>query len=158
MATFASVVNSDIAYIRYTRCHVECVFYSGIRIAMTLHSGTIGHVAPKLQELEMSKNKISGTLPTSLPTSLQYIFLESNLLSGTLPKSFSRLRRLKELELSENAFSGSVPASVSSLHLDHLDLQQNRALQGVPKSENKGSRCSGGADKYLRGAIPNRTS
>uniref|UniRef100_A0A7S4B4A7 Leucine-rich repeat-containing N-terminal plant-type domain-containing protein n=1 Tax=Chrysotila carterae TaxID=13221 RepID=A0A7S4B4A7_CHRCT len=121
-------------------------------------SGTIGHVAPKLQELEMSKNKISGTLPTSLPTSLQYIFLESNLLSGTLPKSFSRLRRLKELELSENAFSGSVPASVSSLHLDHLDLQQNRALQGVPKSENKGSRCSGGADKYLRGAIPNRTS
>uniref|UniRef100_A0A7S4EUS4 Leucine-rich repeat-containing N-terminal plant-type domain-containing protein n=1 Tax=Chrysotila carterae TaxID=13221 RepID=A0A7S4EUS4_CHRCT len=123
-----------------------------------LGSGTIGHVAPKLQELEMSKNKISGTLPTSLPTSLQYIFLESNLLSGTLPKSFSRLRRLKELELSENAFSGSVPASVSSLHLDHLDLQQNRALQGVPKSENKGSRCSGGADKYLRGAIPNRTS
>ena len=108
-----------------------------------------------LQEVELSDCKLSGTLPPSLAQAsrLQYLFLESNRLSGTLPPGLASLRRLRELELSHNLLSGTVPRTLSALPLQHLDLQENPRLRGVPASKPKAG-CSGGAEKYLRGHTP----
>ena len=109
--------------------------------------------AHALQELELSHCRISGTLPGALPASLRFIFLESNRISGVVPSSLGQLRRLRELELSHNRLSGSLPGRVAHLRMDHLDFGQNPKLTGVPVAAPKQG-CSGGGDRYLRGAGP----
>lgn len=124
------------------------IYLFGTRI-----SGVIPpELPPRLHELEASHCRLSGSLPSQIRrlSSLQYIFLESNQLSGTLPRALGELRQLRELELSENLLSGSVPTELASLHLDHFDIQKTKLtgkLTTAPKSQ-----CSGGGDKYLRGA------
>lgn len=117
-------------------------------------SGTLPSAWPRsLQELELSRCRLSGTLPPQLGgcSGLKYLFLESNAISGVLPSSLGSLPRLRELELSGNRLSGSVPRSLASKALDHLDLKDNSPkLIGAPTAKpSKG--CSGGSDRYLRG-------
>ena len=120
----------------------------------TALSGTLPRSLPgSLQELECSRCRLSGTLPDTLPRALQYLFLESNRLSGTLPASLSRLRSLTELELSDNRLEGSVPAALGSLGLRHLDLTGNERLTGSLATAPPKSGCSGGSDRYLRGRM-----
>jgi Leucine-rich repeat (LRR) protein len=108
-----------------------------------------------LQELEASRCRLSGTLPAELPKTLEYVFLEANRLSGVLPAAtFARLRRLKELELSDNRLSGSLPPALAARPLQHLDVQHNR-VTGEAARRPADSRCSGGADRYLRGPATN---
>ena len=106
-----------------------------------------------LQELELSRCRLSGTLPAALGSALnlRYVFLESNRLSGTLPSQISHLRHLKELELSHNRLSGSVPGALSKMPLQHFDVASNApSLKGAPTTKPT-SGCSGGSEKYLRG-------
>lgn len=117
-------------------------------------SGTLpSALPPSLQELELSRCRLSGTLPPQLGSlgSLRYAFLESNRISGVVPPSLARLRQLKELELSSNRLSGSVPRAVAAMALQHLDIKDNSPqLRGAPVQK-PGHGCSGGTDRYLRG-------
>ena len=118
--------------------------------------------ATLLEELELSSSRLSGTIPADLGAarSLRYIFLESNRISGNLPSQLAELRKLKELEVSHNRLSGSVPARVAGLasRLQHLDLSDNApSLQGTPAMRPKQG-CSGGSEKYLRGAAATGSS
>ena len=118
--------------------------------------------ATLLEELELSNSRLSGTIPADLGAarSLRYIFLESNRISGNLPSQLAELRKLKELEVSHNRLSGSVPARVAGLasRLQHLDLSDNApSLQGTPAMRPKQG-CSGGSEKYLRGAAATGSS
>ena len=133
------------------------IYAFGARLSGTLPAGMLE--LRSLQEVELSDCKLSGTLPPSMAhaSRLQYLFLESNRVSGTLPPALASLRRLRELELSHNLLSGSVPYTLSALPLQHLDLQENPRLRGVPVSKPKAG-CSGGAEKYLRGRKPATTA
>jgi hypothetical protein len=128
------------------------VYAFGARVSGTLPP-SVGS-SHTLQELELSSCKLSGTLPSSMPgcTSLRYVFLESNRISGEIPAGMGRLRHLRELELSHNRLSGSVPRALVRMHLDHLDVADNSPqLHGVPQAK-PSQGCSGGGDRYLRGA------
>ena len=50
----------------------------------------------------------------------------------------------------EDRFSGTLPRAVARMRLEHLDVDQNAALRGVPVSKPKQG-CSGGSERYLRG-------
>ncbi|KAB1210427.1 Brassinosteroid LRR receptor kinase [Morella rubra] len=89
-----------------------------------------------LSELDLSANKLSGTVPTVLSacTSLESFDISQNNFSGQLPiEIFSRMSNLKKLDLSFNSFLGVLPDSLSKLvSLETLDLSSNNLSGPIP--------------------------
>nr|GME16633.1 protein STRUBBELIG-RECEPTOR FAMILY 5 [Ipomoea batatas] len=84
---------------------------------------------PKLQHLDLSSNKFSGTVPYSISQmpDLTYLHLNNNKLSGSMSDMFQQLTKLAEMDLSKNSLSGSLPQSMKSLSsLNVLYLQDNK--------------------------------
>ncbi|XP_062022498.1 probable inactive leucine-rich repeat receptor kinase XIAO [Rosa rugosa] len=84
-----------------------------------------------LRRLDLSYNKITGSLPR-LPPKLLELALKRNALSGPLSKSsFDGLTQLEVVELSENSLSGTLQSWFFLIpSLQQVDLANNR-LTGV---------------------------
>eukprot|EP00759_Apiculatamorpha_spiralis_P002919 PhF_6_TR11296/c0_g1_i2/m.18231 len=89
----------------------------------------------RLLELSASENQIVGTLPETWGGSfpkIQQINLARNVLTGTLPISWGNFVKLESLDLSSNGFVGTVPKNWESMtSLKKLYLSGNR-LSGMP--------------------------
>lgn len=94
---------------------------------------------PRLQLLDLSNNRLRGTLPAGLGnnTVLQYLSLYNNDLNGGV-SALTHLRALRHLDVSRNAFAGSVPAEFNLLtNLRLLYLGDNKFDSGpVPSFAN----------------------
>ncbi|CAN6817171.1 unnamed protein product [Brassica oleracea] len=92
--------------------------------------GSIPSTLPvTLQQFSISSNQFTGTIPESLGTlsSLSDIFLNNNNLSGELPDVFQNLVSLINLDISANNLSGMLPPSMGSLlALTTLHVQNNQ--------------------------------
>ena len=78
-------------------------------------SGTIPSFLPRLpflQQLSLSKNSLSGTLPGNWASDLRTLYLFGNRLSGTLPASLSELQNLTVCPL--NAAQSGFPTHVNT--------------------------------------------
>ncbi|CAN6169501.1 unnamed protein product [Urochloa humidicola] len=98
---------------------------------------SIGDLPKSLQELLLSTNQISGTIPQEIKhlKNLTLLYMEHNLITGTLPDSIGNLPNLFVLSLSQNKLSGQVPLSIGSLsQLSELDLQENNLSGSIPKT------------------------
>jgi hypothetical protein len=92
-----------------------------------------GHVT----ELNLSKNKLSGSIPESLGklSKLKDLILHENQLSGSIPESLGKLSNLEVLILHENQLSGSIPESLGKLsNLEGLILHENQLSGSIPES------------------------
>ena len=81
-----------------------------------------------LVDLDLSYNKFSNTIPTSISicSQLRYLDISSNLFVGELPEQISSLQQLQYLNISHNLLTGSLPPSLCSLHhLRRLWLRNN---------------------------------
>ncbi|RAL49518.1 hypothetical protein DM860_012951 [Cuscuta australis] len=88
-----------------------------------------------LGRLNLSNNKISGSLPVSLSnfTSLQILLLGQNNFSGPIPASVGELRQALKIDLSGNSLSGEIPGEIGNcVHLTYLDLSQNNLSGPIP--------------------------
>ena len=81
----------------------------------------------KIEELDLSENNLSGTLPEAVTnlTSLKYCDLHGNDMTGIIPDGISSMTQLEFLDLSENSFGGAVPALNALTDLVVLDLSFN---------------------------------
>ncbi|PWA94594.1 Leucine-rich repeat-containing protein [Artemisia annua] len=82
----------------------------------------------KMTQMDLSNNKLNGTMPTSLTLleSIKFLNLSSNELSGEIPGSISGLKGLVQLDLGSNQFNGSVPRSIGDMKgLKYLNLEKN---------------------------------
>ncbi|XP_019199096.1 PREDICTED: receptor-like protein 12 [Ipomoea nil] len=62
-----------------------------------------------LRVLDLSQNKITGSLPDLSPfSSMQELLLGGNQLRGVLPESIGQLSKLHSLDVSENSFEGVI--------------------------------------------------
>ncbi len=82
-----------------------------------------------LQELVLSRNKMSGNIPNELYTilSLEVIALNSNQnISGIIDTTISNLTNLKNFSIHENKITGPIPLSITTLpNLEVLSLYKN---------------------------------
>uniref|UniRef100_A0A7N0T0Z8 Protein kinase domain-containing protein n=1 Tax=Kalanchoe fedtschenkoi TaxID=63787 RepID=A0A7N0T0Z8_KALFE len=94
----------------------------------------------KLVKLSLSKNSITGELPSNIGDfkSLEYLDLSDNLFFSSLPPLIGRLGTLKNLSLAGNNFSGAIPESISELgSIQSIDLSRNSMSGPLPSSLTK---------------------
>ncbi|GMP28934.1 hypothetical protein CsSME_00004269 [Camellia sinensis var. sinensis] len=89
---------------------------------------------PRLGDLDLSSNQLSGHVPNfQITSAIQYLELSQNQLSGTLPKKLEQLGYLKHLGLSNNYLSGTIPTGLVSLpRLVYLNLSHNDLSGEIP--------------------------
>ncbi|KAF3440619.1 hypothetical protein FNV43_RR18903 [Rhamnella rubrinervis] len=106
-----------------------------------LISGTlpqhIGNMTPTLDNLLLSGNQISGSIPNSLCKiyTLRVLDLSKNGLSGEIPNCWSYFKILVVLDLSENNLTGIIPSSFGNASsLKSLHLSSNNLHGDIPSS------------------------
>ncbi|KAK3421486.1 hypothetical protein EUGRSUZ_G02130 [Eucalyptus grandis] len=114
-----------------------------------------------LYVLDLSKNQLSGTLPSLSPISrmdgnkmpqLGYLILSSNSLSGSIPNFPWAMENLYHLDL------GSIPNSLCAMeNLNYLDLSKNQLSGRLPLclKKLKTLQVNSLSDNRLRGQITN---
>ncbi|KAI3914964.1 hypothetical protein MKW92_043777 [Papaver armeniacum] len=93
-----------------------------------------------LQDLDLSGNNISGTIPSQICTWLPYLLVEckylnrlilsNNRLSGQIPSQFSSLVRLRDFAVADNHLSGQIPSFMSNFSA--VGFEGNDGLCGKP--------------------------
>ncbi|WCJ33296.1 Leucine-rich receptor-like protein kinase family protein [Euphorbia peplus] len=92
-------------------------------------------LSSKLEQLNLSENRLSGDLPTSIGnlSSLQILLLSGNHFTGKIPGEIGRLKNVLTLDMSRNNFSGEIPAEIGDCPmLTYLDLSQNQFSGSIP--------------------------
>ncbi|KAH1206857.1 Receptor-like protein EIX2 [Glycine max] len=92
-----------------------------------LHNLSSGCVRHSLQDLDLSDNQITGSLPDlSVFSSLRSLFLDGNKLSGKIPEGIRLPFHLKSLSIQSNSLEGGIPKSFgNSCALSSLDMSDN---------------------------------
>ncbi|MED6173922.1 hypothetical protein PIB30_064250 [Stylosanthes scabra] len=110
-----------------------------------LHNLSAGCVSHSLQELDLSFNQITGSIPDDLSMfqSLKRLFLSQNQLRGKLPENIRLPSQLEALSISWNSIEGGIPNSFGNIcSLESLDLSYNIMTGELPDAIHHLSRCS----------------
>ncbi|KAK8497462.1 hypothetical protein V6N11_076290 [Hibiscus sabdariffa] len=99
---------------------------------------------PYLVTLDLSNNDLSGSIPPELSNCayLNNLILSNNRLSGSIPYQLSGLDRLKKFSVAKNDVSGAIPSSFENF--DKADFAGNNGLCGAPLGK-----CGGLSKKNL---------
>ncbi|KAG5254570.1 leucine-rich repeat transmembrane protein [Salix suchowensis] len=99
---------------------------------------------PYLVTLDLSNNDLSGPIPPDLANCiyLNNLILSNNRLSGSIPLGFSALGRLKKFSVENNDLTGPVPSFFNNF--DPAGFDGNKGLCGKPLSK-----CGGLSKKNL---------
>lgn len=151
-----SNVTCDCSFNSSTVCHVTHIQLKGLNLTGYLPEefGNLAH----LQEIDLSRNYVYGTIPKSLSkiplvtlsllgnrntgpipkemgqiTTLEELILEDNQLGGPLPKSLGNLKNLRRMVLAANFFNGTIPETFVNLkNLTELRLSGNVITGNIP--------------------------
>ncbi|KAK1432919.1 hypothetical protein QVD17_09822 [Tagetes erecta] len=96
----------------------------------------IGQTCQTLTFLDVSGNRLSGTIPLSFGelSSLVVVNLSSNMLTGEIPVSFIKMKDLKNLSMSGNNLTGRIPSGLGKLgSLQVLELSSNSLTGEIPE-------------------------
>ncbi|KAK6233497.1 hypothetical protein QUC31_005903 [Theobroma cacao] len=129
-------LEGDISKFLGNICTLETLYLWGNNISGSIVPGILGCLENSLQILDLSNNRLNGTLSKSFnfkqPSKLSYLDLSGNQFTGTLP-DFTKLSSLKALYLSDNQSNGSVPESLGYLsELEGLDISRNSLEDTIP--------------------------
>ncbi|XP_030518422.2 probable LRR receptor-like serine/threonine-protein kinase At1g53440 isoform X2 [Rhodamnia argentea] len=135
-----SNVTCNCSFSSGTVCHVTNIQLKGLNLTGSFPD-EFGNLT-YLTEIDLTRNYISGSLPTTLTqirltilsalgnrisgipkeigniSTLEELVLEDNFLEGTLEPNIGNLSRLRKLQLSANNFTGTIPESFG--HLKNL--------------------------------------
>ncbi|KAK8491673.1 hypothetical protein V6N13_029801 [Hibiscus sabdariffa] len=99
----------------------------------------IGELMPQLQTLFISRNQISGRLPSSIckMEGLKFLYASNNSLSGEIPSSLTSSCQLVILMLGDNSLRGNIPFPLNSCRqvqqLYVLQLRSNLLEGNIPE-------------------------
>ncbi|KAG8095163.1 hypothetical protein GUJ93_ZPchr0012g19441 [Zizania palustris] len=118
---------------------VECVGSSITSVTMNVANlggqlSSLGNFT-SIVTINLSNNKIGGTIPEDLPVTLQHLFLSANQLTGSIPSSLAKLKNLADMSLNDNQLNGQLPDAFDSLvGLVNLDISSNNLTGVLPPS------------------------
>ncbi|XP_028765444.1 probably inactive leucine-rich repeat receptor-like protein kinase At5g48380 [Neltuma alba] len=121
---------------QFPRAIRNCSSLTGLDLSINKLSGTIPSDINVLLEyvtnLDLSSNDFSGTIPVNLANCsyLNILKLDQNRLSGTIPGQFSTLTRLKTFSVSSNLLTGPIPNLKQQVSAD--SYSNNPGLCGPP--------------------------
>ncbi|KAI3941686.1 hypothetical protein MKX01_018276 [Papaver californicum] len=90
----------------------------------------------RLKSLSVSRNKISGRIPSSISTliELEKLDVSRNQIMGIIPPSLGELLSLKWSDLSVNRLTGKIPDSLLTIeNLKHANFRANRLCGQIPQ-------------------------
>ncbi|XP_040380321.1 receptor-like protein kinase 5 [Oryza brachyantha] len=89
---------------------------------------------PLLQELDLSRNQLSGAIPASIGSlsGLTQMNFSMNQLTGEIPAGLGSMPVLTLLDLSSNKLSGAIPTALGSLKVNQLNLSSNQLTGEIP--------------------------
>ncbi|XP_054789661.1 receptor-like protein EIX2 isoform X1 [Prosopis cineraria] len=100
--------------------------------------GTVPEITTRqgLLFVDMSNNSLSGRLPNHWEyfEDLEFLNLAFNKLWGEIPNSIGTLNHIKSIHLNDNNFSGEMPSFMNSTLLLFIDLGQNNLCGMSPES------------------------
>ncbi|XP_057844114.2 LRR receptor-like serine/threonine-protein kinase GSO2 [Cryptomeria japonica] len=153
--TNASLVGVIPSWLWETSPQLQYLNLSGNHLEGSLSSNH--SICTQLSELDVSRNGLSGCIPSIWPSSISILLLNDNLFSGKIPLSLGKLSQLKMLNLAYNLFSGNIPYSLGKLfQLQFLNLANNKISGMIPASL---SNCSSLivlnlGNNSLKGSLP----
>ena len=89
----------------------------------------------RVTELALSRNGLSGTIPSALShlSQLERLNLQHNELSGEIPPELAGLTHLRNLDLGRNQLTGMIPPELAGLiQLQVLNLRSNQLNGRIP--------------------------
>lgn len=88
---------------------------------------------PRLLKLDVSSNRLQGSIPTNMSSRLQWLDLSANCLVGGILDGLGGLFKLRHFDLRGNWLRGGVPAWVSNLtRLRSLSFVENDLTGAIP--------------------------
>ncbi|KAL0382882.1 UNVERIFIED_CONTAM: Receptor-like protein 9b [Sesamum calycinum] len=94
-----------------------------------------GNILYYISGIDLSKNRLTGPIPTELGTlsSIHTLNLSHNRLTGHIPTAFSNLHEIQSLDLSHNKLSGEIPSELISLNfLSVFSVAYNNLSGKIP--------------------------
>ena len=86
-----------------------------------------------LHTINLSKNKLDGTIPSLFGPNFEFIYLHENEIKGSVPNALFHLQQIKVLMLQSNKLTGSIPTYVGKLqHVTKLLLNHNQLKGHIP--------------------------
>ena len=104
---------------------------TGCRFHLSFGLGSL----TKLEILSLSRNELTGEIPTELGglANLEGLYLNENQLTGPIPSGLGSLAKLQRLSLYDNQLTGPIPSGLGSLaKLQRLSLYDNQLTGPVP--------------------------
>ncbi|KAH7512739.1 hypothetical protein FEM48_Zijuj12G0122400 [Ziziphus jujuba var. spinosa] len=131
--TIISNITCDCSFVDGTVCHVKTIVLKRLNLAGVLPE-EFGNLT-NLEEIDLSRNYISGPIPTTFRAPLRRLSLQGNLLNGSIPKELGDITTLTELSLEDNRLEGSLHQNVGSLNnLKRLLLSGNNFTGTIPET------------------------
>ncbi|WCJ20091.1 Leucine-rich repeat protein kinase family protein [Euphorbia peplus] len=137
MAICVTLVSLDFSRNSMSGDLPNWLFGSGSENVLTAARDDFSCSFPKLQTLDLSVNKFSGIVSSSIRvlSSLQFLNLSGNSLGGHIPGTIGELKELGVLDLSNNRFNGSIPLEIGgAFSLKELRLERNFLSGQIPIS------------------------
>ncbi|KAL9322494.1 hypothetical protein ACSQ67_010547 [Phaseolus vulgaris] len=116
------------------RCNgsvIQEITLNGANLGGELGDGLGSFVS--IRAIVLNNNHIGGSIPSSLPVTLQQFFLSDNQFTGGIPASLSTLTELSDIDLSNNNLSGELPPSMENLSaLTSVNVENNQFVGPIP--------------------------
>ncbi|OWM88575.1 hypothetical protein CDL15_Pgr002342 [Punica granatum] len=127
-------VTCNCSYSNGSVCHVTNIELKGLNLTGIVPE-EVGKL-PYLQELDLSRNYLNGTIPVNLTQiPLVTLSLLGNRISGTIPTEIGDIATLEELILEDNMLVGALDPNLGNLsRLRRLLLSANNFTGTIPES------------------------